>query len=209
MNGWATIGDLPGIMKYAFGWIDPIHIYGVGETQVTLRSLSDYPQFAVIHPHGDLDNPNWFIVEYLTSTNNNFGLDETSNIHYLGYLYPVLRPGGGLRIWRVSMNPLFFTADFGLSRWGDYVQPYVFIEAIHHHSVWDDPEIFFPDHFFYPGDSLTPYTEPSSNYARSFSISDDGSLKFIETLSCSGIYLENIQIKDDTAQFTVTIREND
>jgi M6 family metalloprotease-like protein len=108
MNAWATIGDLPGIMKYLFGWIEPIHIDTVGETRVTLKSISDYPQMAVVYPRGDKDNLNWFIIEYITPTNNNFGLDENASIHDF-YIYPTVRPGGGLRIWRSSMNPEYVT----------------------------------------------------------------------------------------------------
>ena len=110
------IGDLPGIFKYVLGWITPKHVYSIGETRVNLAPISDYPQFAVLHPHGDRNNPHWFVIEYITATNNNFHID--------------IKPGGGLRIWRVSMNPNFF--DDHIS----FFQPFDFIEAVHYEN-WD------------------------------------------------------------------------
>ena len=172
------IGDLPGIFKYVFGWIAPKHIYNIGETQVTLAPISDYPEFVIIHPNGDRDNLNWFVVEYITSTNNNFHIE--------------VEPEGGLRIWRVSMNPYFF--DDHVS----FFQPFDFIEAAH-------PSGGDWDYFFYPGDSFSPHTELNSNYPRSFH-TDWYNVRTMQNLADSGIYLENIVVKNGLVSFTITIR---
>ncbi|MCL2426998.1 MAG: hypothetical protein FWD05_11760 [Oscillospiraceae bacterium] len=207
MNAFATIGDIPGIMKYVFGWIDPIRVATVGRTEVSLKSMSDYPQLAIIHPHGDINNPNWFIVEYITGTNNNFGFDENATIHEY-YGYPTIRPGGGLRIWRVTIDPEFITRhELGNWQTAYFVEPYVFIEAVHHHREIGTFYPRFTDHFFYPGDSFTPHTQLNSNYPRSFREPGDGT-KIMEDMADSGIYLENIRIDDGVIHFTVTIRRN-
>ena len=184
------LGDLHGIAKYIFGWIEPIHIDTTGETQVIFKSFSDYPQIAIIHPRGDKDNSNWFVVEYITSTNNNFHFGENVSI------YPPLAPGGGLRIWRSSMNPEYYANPFDLH------PPYIYLEAVHYHDRGDDIHGLW-DHFFYSGDSFTPHTELNSNFPKSFY--EDNGIKTMGNLSCSGIYIENIVIESGTASFTVKI----
>ena len=84
-----------------------IAINYIGDTEVELKSYSDYPELAIVHAHGDRENKNWFVIEYLTGSNNNFGYDENANIHDF-YNFPTVKAGGGLRIWRVSMDPEFY-----------------------------------------------------------------------------------------------------
>ena len=198
MNGFADIGDLPGIMKYVFSWVSPMHIISTGETQITLKSISDYPELLAIHPGGDINNFNWFIVEYLTGTNNNFGYDKNANIHDF-YTFPTVNQGGGLRIWRITMDPDFFIRH-EINPWdtGMIYEPYFYFEAVHEQGS--------PNHFFYPGDSFTPQTILNSNYPLTFTT--DGQRKKIDESTNSGIYLENIRIENGTANFTVTIRKN-
>ncbi len=77
-------GDLPGITKYFLGWIDnPIFISGTGSIDVTLNSYSTQGEILIIPPNGDLNNPNWMIVEYLTKEANNYN--------------------NGVRIWKTNI----------------------------------------------------------------------------------------------------------
>ncbi len=173
-------GDLFGIMKVIFGWIAPQHIDTLGQTQVTLSSISEEPQLAIIHPNADKDNPNWFVAEYITKTNNNLDCPT--------------RPGGGLRLWRVTMDRAFFGEGFV-----DFNSPYTLLESIHPAGI--------RDYFFYSGDSLTPFTALSSDYPKTLSLNGDGSVTMLE-MTGSGIYLERLQIKDGLARFTVTLHED-
>ena len=87
-------GDLPGITKYFLGWIDnPIFISGTGTFDITLNSYSTTGEILIIPPNGDLNNPNWMIVEYLTKEANNYNngvriwksnivTDATSTVEY-------------------------------------------------------------------------------------------------------------------------------
>jgi len=177
-----SLGDLPGIMKYIYNWIEPMHIDTVGETRVALASISKTPQCVVIHPRGDKDNLHWFVVEYITRVNNDFRS-------------PVRLTTGGLRIWRSSMVPVFFTGDFF-----NYNSPYEYIESVHHPGV--------RNHFFYPGDSFTPFTALNSYYPLDFQNHSSTRSRTVTAWADSGIYLENIAIEDREACFTVAIRED-
>ena len=177
MEAGHKLGDLCGSMKYIFNWLEPIKIDTKGETNVTLASLSDKPQCAIIYPHGDKNNLNWFFVEYITATNNNFDSD--------------VEPGGGLRIWHITMDPRFLNNYLS-----PICQPYAYIEAVR------PPDII--DYFLYPGDSFTPYTTLNSNYPLSFVRIEES--KIMQDLTDSGIYLENIVIENGLAHFTVTIK---
>ena len=174
-------GDLPGIMKCLNDWMEPQYIDTAGQTQVTLSSFSDQPDCAIIYPKGDKYNLNWFLVEYITATNNNF-------YHNAG-------ADGGLRIWRVTMAPGFFHGDKV-----DEYAPFEYLEAVHPTG--------FRDYFFFPGDSFTPNSRLNSNYPGSFksAIGPSGVIKTMQDLTDSGVYLENIRIVNGEAKFTVTIK---
>jgi M6 family metalloprotease-like protein len=191
MEGVFGEGDLPGIFKYIFNWIEPIHIDTAGKQQVTLASMSDQPQMVIIHPNADRNNLNWFIVEYITKSNNNFFL-------------PV-RSGGGLRIWRATMEPSYICGP--IHNWS-FVQKFVYLVAIHTPYIYDWDNFWinrekYWNHFFYPGDLFTPHTELNSNYPLGFR--DENWRRYMDEMADSGIYLENIRINNGLAHFDVTI----
>jgi M6 family metalloprotease-like protein len=195
MDDFPISGDLPGIYKYIFNWIEPIHINTAGKTQVTLASMSDKSQMVVIHPNADRKNLNWFVVEYITPTNNNSFL-------------PV-EPEGGLRIWRATMEPSVWELHHELfGGWHFFRVKFVYLEAIHRpytfdwDYLWNNFEKYW-NHFFYPGDSFTPFTELNSNYPLGFR--DENWRRYMDEMADSGIYLENIRISDGLAHFDVTI----
>ena len=181
MDGQPGVGDLFGMMKYVFNWIEPIKIDKKGETNVTMASISDKPQCAIIYPNGDKDNLNWFVVEYITKSNNNLISPD--------------KPGGGLRIWRATMNPdfLYSVEIYPVT----CISPYIYIEAVHPPGI--------RDYFLYPGDSFTPHTTLNSNYPLSFAPNGSGGI-VMQNLTDSGIYLDNIVIENGLAHFTVNIK---
>ena len=173
-----ALGDLFTIMKCVFTWLHPQQVTKKGVNKITLTALTEEPSCAIIFPHGNPENFNWLLVEYLTNSNNEF--------------YSSVEAGGGLRIWRVTIDPVFFTEEAEFCR-----SPYIYLESIHPAGV--------RDYFFYPGDSLTPNTELNSHYPTAFGAKQDGGIAVLQWQN-SGIYLENIEIKNGKANFTVTIK---
>jgi uncharacterized protein YjdB len=179
-----TTGDLPGIMKCIFSWIEPQRIATVGETPVTLASMSDQPELAIIYANANKESVDWFVAEYITNTNNNSDM-----VSLFG-----LKPGGGLRIWRVKMDYSFFTGAFT-----DYKSPYTYIDTVR--------PVGAKDHFFYNGDAFTPFTALSSDYPKSLITGMGGGMVIPDELTRSGVYIENIRIGVDKVGFTVTITD--
>lgn len=186
MNKGANTGDLPGIMKSIFGWTQPQYITA-DETQIQLSSFSDNPDLVIISvDSGDEDNDWLFVVEYVTVSSNNMELGVCAG----------LQASGGLLVWKIKMLPNYF----------EYIQqvnytpptPYTFIETIHPEGI--------RDHFLYTGDSLTPFTTPNTNYPTS--IIHQGGNSIQDELMDSGIYIENILIENEIANFTVSVTSN-
>jgi len=184
--------DLPGVIKCIFGWIEPTIIAKVGETQVTLASMSDEPELAIIYANANINSYDWFVVEYLTSTNNNAVLSNVG-----------LQSDGGLRIWRVKMASGFLTngTEFYKSPSGvGYAgfSPYSYIETVHQ-SVYP----YLANRFFYSGDTFTPSTALNSSYPQNIVLSGSNALP--TNLTDSGVFLHDIYIQGGVASFKVTI----
>jgi len=186
------LGDIPGITKYIFGWINPQHIASASETQVTLSSFSDAPSMAVIHAHNDIGNMNWYVAEYVTKSNNNMNMERPES-------------GGGLRFWHVKMNAGpsgVFDAD-RTSR--TYIsRPYDLIETIRPNHTRQQIDYNF---FYYPGDTLTPFSTPTnSNYPGTITtenLTPPLGNAVLGDWTDSGIYIEHIEIAGGVASFTV------
>jgi M6 family metalloprotease-like protein len=172
-------GELPGIVKTIFDWVEPQYIDKMGKTSVTLSPLSDKPSLAIVYPKADVNNRNWFVIEYITKTNNDF-------------VSPV-KAGGGIRIWRSTMNQSFLDNVYEYPTGMVYMFDY--IESV---------ALTGNDYFFYPGSSFTPNTNPNSNYPGR--LVAEGRNKIMQDMRDSGIYLENIRFEGGVAKFDVTIK---
>jgi len=187
------LGDIPGITKYIYGWINPQHIASGGETQVTLSSFSDTPSMAVIHANGDIGDMNWFIVEYITKSNNNINTQH-------------LESGGGLRIWLVKMKDgIGNVFDPDRTYRALLGRPYDLIETIRPNSTSQHDYDY--DYFYYPGDSLTPYSAPTNSFYPQTAVPENtghppGSV-VLGGWTDSGIRIENIEISGGIASFTI------
>ena len=172
-----ALGDLPGIMKYILDWVEPQFVDELAATEYSLRSFSVSTDCLVVFPHGDKNNNNWFFIEYITAEENNF--------------YTEVETGGGLRIWRLTMDPEFSHEDFFPMN-----SPYTYLEAIHHEGKWD--------YFLYSGDCFTPHTTLNSNYPLTFMPYTNGGIA-MDKMQDSGIYLQDIKIVDGKASFSIMI----
>ena len=178
-------GDLPSATKFILGWLDNVKFVDLTNTGTfDLRSYSNYSDVLVVYPNGNSDNRNWFFIEYVTREGNNL----TYGLNY------------GLRVWKSQMH---LDEDYNIVGSKNYSSgmprsPYNFLEAIHPYNEGD--------YYLNPGDSVTPYSVPSTSYSDTFySI---GGAKFLKDLTFSGINISFDSLNSDVAKVTVTIEEN-
>jgi len=174
------LGDLPGATKYVYGWLDGVKFVDSNAT-IQLRSYTNYGDALVIYPNGDSTNRNWFIVEYVTGEGNN------------------PEGGNGLRVWKTQMNLDEKKNIVGLNEFylANRTSPYEYLEAVHPDDVWN--------YYMSVGESITPYTYPSTAYSDVFNV--EGGVKTLKELTFSGIYIEFLEAKDGVAEVKVTIAE--
>ncbi len=178
--------DIPGIMKYLFGWIEDVtEVYEVGTTATyTLPSYSINPSAMVIYPNGDTDSKFVFFVENFTAEGNNWCVE--------GYDY--VGTEGGLRIWKVYLNVDDNGAIIGNDRMtGCGMSPYKYLECINDGSKF----------ILKPGMELTADTTPSSAYHDEF---------YFENNSCypsnfldSNVEIRNLSQTENGAVFDLLI----
>ena len=162
-------GDLPGILKYALGWIDnPIFFSGTGTRDMTLQSVSTNGEIAIIYPNGDTGNNNWMVVEYLTKDANN---------HH-----------SGVRIWKTK-----------ILRDEDNSIQFRYLEAI---SPFKQT-----NYYFNAGESVTPYTYPSTSYGVTYRSAGDYKTRTtcFDEIGFSGISISVKSTNDKFAELTVSI----
>jgi M6 family metalloprotease-like protein/uncharacterized repeat protein (TIGR02543 family) len=179
MDGFA---DVAGIMKYLYGWIDnPIFITGEGTFNVTLQSLSTHGNLLIVPANGDISNPNWFIIEYITKELNNsivFSEDQYS----------------GIRIWRANM--IYNDGEFEIElflRGSLMDSPYEYLEAVH-----DGAEFYFTE-----GMEFTPYSNLESWYGMRYVLI--GNQRIVSEKGFSGISMTDIVTTNEGVSFTLSI----
>ncbi len=174
-------GDLPGITKFVLGWIDnPNFIKGTGTFELTLDSYSTNSEIAIIFPNGDSSNENWMVMEYLTPEGNN---------HYKG-----------VRIWKTCMN---LDENYNIRGSSEFASgmpssPYEYLVTVYPNEEGN--------YYYGAGESLTPYTNPSTCYGKSYKWV--GNSKHIDEIGFSGIYIDIHGIDERSASITVTINND-
>ncbi len=174
-------GDLPGITKFVLGWIDnPNFIKGTGTFELTLDSYSTNSEIAIIFPNGDSANENWMVMEYLTPEGNNY--------------YK------GVRIWKTCMN---LDENYNIRGSSEFSSgmpssPYEYLVTVYPNEVGN--------YYYGAGESLTPYTNPSTCYGKSYK--RVGNAKHIDEVGFSGIYININSINEKSASVTITINND-
>ena len=184
MNG-GLFGDLPSPTKFALGWLDNVKFIDVDSVGTyELRSYDSHADVLVIYPNGDKTNRNWFFVEYVPAEGNN------------------PEGGNGLRVWKTQM---YLDEDYnviGEDEWagsGALPSPYEYLESVHLvDSAWN--------YYLKEGESITPYTYPSTAYSDTFYFKLGGR-KYLKDLTFSGISIDCLSVKDGVASVSVTIAE--
>ena len=151
-------GDMNAFSKFMLGWMDNVQIVSSGEQVLTLRSVSEYGDMAIVYPQYAGPLSDYFVVEYITRTGNNTKVTATD---------PFTKDqAGGVRILRVSADE----GKNGLFKYGNYQGSAVKLLESVKKGIWDwsdDPLNPFCVKLFRQGEAFTPYTFPSSYHKNS------------------------------------------
>lgn len=179
MDG-AMAGDLPSPTKFVLGWLNGVKFIDSENCGAfNLKSYDEKGDVLIIYPEGDSDNRNWFFVEYMKKN----GMNPFS--------------GEGIRVWRTQMN---LDEKYNVSGATETTNaminsPYEFLEVMHPEGV--------RNYCMGEGDSLTPYTYPSTAYSDTFQIV--GGAKSLKDLTFSGISVEFLDTEGEFAVVKVSI----
>ena len=183
MNSGSRRGDIPSATKFVLGWLDNVQFVDLNNIgSFDLRSFSKHGDALVIYPNGNPQNRNWFFVEYVTKAGNN---QSYSSGNY------------GVRIWKSQMD---LDDEYNVNgidtSAGMLPSPYQYLEAVHP----DEEE----DFYLQTGESLTPYTYPSTAYSDTFYYVG-GRSKLLKDLTFSGIHISFDSVENEIAKVTVNI----
>lgn len=184
--------DLPSPMKFVLGWMDNV-VFVDSENigSFSLRSYSDYGDLIVVYPNGDTKNRNWFFIEYVTNDGNNNGKSPWANT-YVEH---------GVRVWKTQMM-----LDEHFNAIGDPDTIYIgtvlppafnYITTVHPDGIIN--------YYMQPGDSITPYTYPSTSYSDTFF--DIESSRFPNDLLYSGISISFDSLENGVATVSIGIEK--
>ena len=169
-------GDIPGLCKQLFGWVDTPHtLTGAGEWEIELSSISVTDDMLIVHALGDPENRNLFVIEYVTTEANN-------------------QRHNGIRIWRTEVN-----GSKALTRPTESLHPFEYIEAICPEATLN--YYFQPGDSFTPWTKLssayaTAYEDVTSGF---------GNHRYIKETAYSGIYIDVLSMDGKTAKVRVRI----
>ncbi len=175
-------GDLPAPAKFVLGWLSNVTFVDSSNAGTfNLGSISKEGDTLVIYPNGDQTNKNWFYVEYVTKEGNN---NDTSTENPYG-----------MRVWRTQMNldDKYNIAGSDTFCNGTPASPFEYIEVLQPEEEWN--------YYYQTGDSITPYTYPSTAYSDTFD-TENGD-KFLKDLLFSGISVKFDKVEAEKASFTV------
>ncbi|MHB1454447.1 MAG: InlB B-repeat-containing protein [Saccharofermentanales bacterium] len=137
-------GDHNGFSKLLLGWIDQIQTVSSGEGNISLRPLGEYGDIAIVFPEHSSLFSEYYLIEYVGK--ENFDIDKN--------IINAVSPPSGLRILHVSAQLNSTGTDFVYDNTGTGVK---LLEAVNKNYNSE-----FLSSLFLAGESLTPYTIPSS-----------------------------------------------
>lgn len=178
-------GDLPSATKFILGWLDNVQFVDLSNTgNFDLRSYSKHSDALVVYPNGNADNRNWFFVEYITKEGNDITYHKES----------------GIRVWKSQM---YLDEDYNIVGSKNYTSgmpasPYNFLETVHPYGQ--------ENYYLEVGESLTPYSDPSTSYSDTFYYV--GGAKFLKDLTFSGIEISFDSLETGVAKVSVSIAAN-
>ena len=178
-----TTGDLSGIVKFVLGWIDDPHILtGTGTFDIRLPSYALEGEIIIIPPNGDAENNAWLILENVSVEGGN------------DYIT-------GVRFWKTMMNLdehyNGYPNPFNL---GMILTPYHFIQGC------ANKDNFF-GYTYLAGESITPYTYPSTSYVATCAMIDSVIMPHtvIRDLGFSGVSIYINGFEETDALVTIQI----
>ncbi len=184
-------GDIPSPTKYVLGWLDnAVFVDSTNAGDFSLRSYTNHGDVLVIYPNGDPQNRNWFFVEYVTEEGNNHTPQWAVGYTEVPY---------GIRVWRTQMN---LDARCNIQGADTYCQgapnsPQNYLEVVQPDNSWN--------YYYQVGQSLTPYTYPSTAYSDTFY--DEGGARLMQALCFSGISISCTGMGAGTAQLSIHLDE--